>query len=683
MMYYHLTLLMIKHHSISFKDTLIYPFMYLLTFFIVFTGYIGFGNTPFLDAIPKGTSGAFSIIRLSFDSTLSGMLKEGGVAGTLLLGNYYLVYCLSMITLICLSVLLLITALSNYTRLLIRGFKKDLLIIFGFNNDTKAFIKNLKKERNKTIIVLDSSKVTRYPEEKFFASREKVAYTTKPYSKKSEIVKSLKRIIKNRFTHVDVVTFFEDDNINFAFSAAAQDFLSETNANVTFIINTHKPQQSYLDNFISNYQGDITKRNGSIRTFNKYDLIAYDFICRNNFAKYIDKSLINDDCTIKDCDINLFVFGFGKVNQALVRDILINTQFVTKEEVEDGYLLKPKRMNVKIYDRKLKNDDIDISLGFMKYNKANFNQEDYLELIDNYLESTNFKFDTSIDQFNVIDEIYDELKVRKERRQVNFFLISLDSGFVNWNVAYNLKKHLSCLSNSSNMFFFRSKEDIAFEKSDDMICFGTEVSKDKNVVLSYENVVKDKVYAQAKKCHYAYLHSDAKVDGVSEKELNDSFKWLNKFKRLSNLYAIANVFFKLSLMKLDDVKKEFREAYSKNNSEYSYDLFVKPKKVYSKREVLRFLEHERWNAFEIGNGVLPLKIKKCKELTAKYDKFTNQIDDIYHLCITTAKGLVAYHDLAISLKYDEAADVVKYDDDLMDSLYDNLDLIDYYTDLLK
>ena len=292
----------------------------------------------------------------------------------------------------------------------------------------------------------------------------------------------------------------------------------------TFIICSSKLNQSYLEELINDNLSKKAK--GKIRTFNKYDLIAYDFICKHNFAKYLGQDMIGDDCTVNDCDINLYMFGYGKVGQAILRDVLINSQFITKEEVNGSYILKPKRMNVSVYEKNSKNNDIDTALGFMKYNKANFNQDDYLELIDNYLDVSCFKFGKSVDDFNIIEGIYDELK-HKDKKQVNYFIISIDSDSANWDLASRLKHHLDALPNSKNVFFFRTKTNFKYKAEDNLINFGVEDAKGKNVVLSYDNVIKEKIYAWAAICNYVYENGSSSLAGLSKEELLEKFKTIN------------------------------------------------------------------------------------------------------------------------------------------------------------
>ena len=823
----------IKHHKISLKDTIVYPFIFLLCFFIVIIGYMRFGATSFIDALPKGVTDAINVVKLSLDNNFINLAKNGGIEGFFLLVSYYAVYFLSFFALISLSIVLFIAAFKNVLRLFVIFFRKEINIVFGLNEDGKTFVSNLeRKERKRTIVVLDSSKIDKHTDERLFLDQKKVAFISKPYATEKDVYNSLNKIIKCKTKKYNIISFISEDDLNQAFVLASRKYLDHINAyggyyysqenvsflhpnkiyclkikgtkleaiidgaeiidssinsgiwvfkakdqdvkiefvqpktidnkklipytinknlfnnsnskkelkiiikneenisftineltykeqaNVEIIINTSKNQKTFINDFIENYNlpfcdcrsrflnekweevENIDRSQGLIRTFNKYDLIAYDFICNHDLAKHFPKELINGDCTIEECDVNLYVFGFGKVNQALLRDCLINTSFVKKVKDGNGYKLVPVRINVKVYDKKSKNDDLETSLGFIKYDKKSHDENNFLPLVDNYLDIDCFKFNTPIDQFNIIDGIYNDIKNRiynNDVPQVNYFLVSFDTDYANWNLANKLNKHLANINRCHNYFFFRTQDKLTVANNENFINYGIEISRDKDtkVVLSYDNVVKDKVYELARSRHFMYLNKDVNFEIsdnlknsnktiVSPEALRCSWAQLSYFKKMSNLYAIASINFKLSLMKLNDIN-DYETKYLINDTKYSYDKFIHEKEKYSCREVLTFMEHERWNAFEIANGALPLRIDKAIQLTNDSGRFTTQIGHLYHLCITTAEGLVKYYELANNkdafkngLTFPDAADVVKYDYDLMDYFLKHQEMLDLY-----
>ena len=165
----------IKHHKISLKDTIVYPFIFLLCFFIVIIGYMRFGATSFIDALPKGVTDAINVVKLSLDNNFINLAKNGGIEGIFLLASYYAVYFLSFFALISLSIVLFIAAFKNVLRLFAISFRKEINIVFGLNEDGKTFVSNLeRKERKRTIVVLDSSKIDKHTDERLFLDQKKL-----------------------------------------------------------------------------------------------------------------------------------------------------------------------------------------------------------------------------------------------------------------------------------------------------------------------------------------------------------------------------------------------------------------------------------------------------------------------------------------------------------------------------
>lgn len=476
---------------------------------------------------------------------------------------------------------------------------------------------------------------------------------------------------------------------------------------------------------------------GMIKTFNKYDVISLDFLKKHSFARYIKADNINDDCTLNNCDINLYVLGLGKVNESILRDVIINNQFAERSSQENTYNILPKRINVNVYDENKKLESIDLSSGFLKYKKSNYNEANYFELPDELLTLDDIHNYKSVEEANFLNDIYENIKdnankgldISPDRKQYNFFIISLNTDSVNWNIANIIQENISNINGCYNIFFVRTKEyqeayfDIEYFSDKNMYPFGFEYSNiggylfynkklikyenaiKKDIALSYGNVVKNQEYAAAKNAHYMYnKHTWAYGIETNKKKTNNkeveikfyedkmNYDWslLSRFKQKSNLYAALGVYSKLSLLKINNLN-EFSKIYKESDPIYKLDNIIS-KKNHSIAEVMAFLEHERWNAFEMGFGVLPMKISQVVQLTNNnYHKFMNEphryrddlIKDIgttYHACITTQKGLNDYYNYFSSKNfkhgidysfdnnkgYKDNADVIRYDYDIMD-----------------
>lgn len=429
---------------------------------------------------------------------------------------------------------------------------------------------------------------------------------------------------------------------------------------------------------------------GFIKTFNKYDAISFDFIRDNSFARYIGKENIEENCTLKNADINLYVLGYGNVNKPLLRDILINNQFVERkyDVSHEKYKLVSKRINVEVYDKKKIIEDDSFAVGFLKYNKSKMNLNKYFDLPENYLTLEDFNLEYSVSNYGFVKDIYDKVRKDslKDNKQYNFFIISLDTDSLNWEIASILEENCS-KSNSKNVFFVRTKNHnylystVDYFKNKNMIGFGIEDydSKAKNLnsspsIFSYKNIVGNSLRENAMKNHFMY----------EEKCMNDSFgilkyaySLLPRMKQLSNVYSIFGIYPKLSLMKLsDNYVKEFTnttEEVKDAKGNYCYDTWKKEKNDFSLSEVMAFLEKERWNAFEIGYGLLPMKKENMMD---ERGNFIKKEEGMYHGCICSQKGIVEF-------KEQFGKDYIKYDYDIINYLHNNPKQLDDYIKYVK
>lgn len=584
---------------------------------------------------------------------------------------------------------------------------------------------------------------------------------------------------------------------------------------ITFTISCNESQQAIIDELIVNKIENIEPENtrkyinskwsetnivdqcyGLIRTFNKYDVISFDFMCKHSFAAHIQdylyeskiktiydylskngknqdknrlldeaKNIVDsfaegkesvhleielkdkqdeftkqeynkmvyefldfdeDDLSIRDnCDINLFVLGFGPVNQSVARDILINNQFFTKEKTTiDGkvkYYLKPKRINTWIYDNKPKLVSSSFSNGFLKYSrfKNEANPCHYHELPESFIDDSRLKPSTDINEKYFINKIYDEIndKVKENRHQYNFFLVSFDIDSTNWYHANVLRESLLDLekrqkNGCKNFFFVRTQEyqrayydDDFFEKKN-IYPFAIEYTNLKrtdlsdNAALSYKNVVKDNAYKIAKKIHFLYeLMGDFTLK-ISDKKLNeminddfytsDNWKFLSLIKQRSNIYSASSIFSKLSLAgvinhnqylnyrKFTAFKNKYFKESNKPEELIDFKNYIyRDQSPFPVADTLAFFEHERWNAFEMCCGVLPMKKENVQKKTENdfFCFITKTSNEMNHLNLATEKGLVEYLDDVIKCNETElgeefnkrkeeiknSANVIKYD----------------------
>ncbi len=691
-----------KHHKLSIKDTAIYPVIVVATIIILLFGQFYYNNNDALGSITSSFKDAVGIVALSINVDICRkLISLNTVASMFLLSSYIGIYVISCFALISISISLIIISLSNIIRKGKMLFEKcdEIDYILGFNDDSKEYLKNYYNEyinkRNKTshkaYFVIDNSKLDKHDNIKFFLNNYKIPFIAKVYGNKEQINKTINELIKSK-KNIKIITFFDEDKMNFDFINISINNLKE---NVEYISITNVEQERFLNNILSSKNSDKALANGKIRIINKYDLISHEFIKHHNFAKYLDSNLINPDLTINDADINIYVLGFGKVNQAVLRDVLICNQFVEKNDV-----LTSKRMNVKIYDSKSKIECFELINGLFKYDKKSYKDKDnYLDLPDDYISHIDIKNNTSIFADDFVKTLFDEINDNcKKRNQINYFLISIDSDLKNSDIAYKLRNNMNHINvnghKAYNTYFIRMK-DKSYDVASGIYSFGSNQD-----VLTYNNVIGNQILKLAKKYHDQYSIYT-----------NDSKPWenLSSIKRKSNMYSVYSLFFKMAMLKaldnndinnIDDLKRlindkykcdkkanrieDFKSIVDLKNIDFLkfYEVKKNEKNNYEIRDVLAYIEKEKWNAFELAQGVLPMTKSYCFDQTIKNETITTRSkDELYHLAITSSLGIREYYYYVSNLKHiynqnheekitDGYSDVIVYD-------YDNMDLIFY------
>ena len=166
--------------------------------------------------------------------------------------------------------------------------------------------------------------------------------------------------------------------------------------------------------------------------------------------------------------------------------------------------------------------------------------------------------------------------------------------------------------------------------------------------------------------HFIYSETD-------REEFDKNWRDLSILKQTSNMYSVLGNFFKLSMLQIDNAN--FEEKLS-NIEEHivtsdNIDKLIVPSKEFSAFDVLAYSEHERWNAFELAYGVLPMKKSLFLELNAKEKgnkKIINQTkDENYHFNITSAEGLVEYFNICKTIGFNDE-NVIKYDYDCLKNI---------------
>ena len=748
----YLVMKIIKHHKLALKDTAIYPIIIGLTAITLAFAVFNYTDTNGLDGIVYSLKKALDIAKFSLETDLVKMLIHyNDAASKFIMVTYLTLYGISGLAFLSISISLLFVVLTNYRMIVstIMHYKnvKEIDYIFGFNSDTKEYIKNLssikhikKKLKNysddskeelqqklleltttRTYQILDNSSLDKHDDERFYLNKFGVGYLYRPYGFEIDFYNTFKKLIRGN-KRKRFIAFFDEDKKNYEFVNSAIKLIKELKEDymkldIEFIVVASIEQERFLNNMIYSNINDNVKEfvdhgKGKIRIFNKYDLISYEFIKNHNFAKYINKNLVSNDLSINDSDINLYMLGFGKVNQTLLRDILICNQFVEKDIVDGNIALKPKRINVKVFDSKPKIECFELINGFLKYDLNNYSlnkeyKDKYLDLPEDYKSHIEFRAQSSIYSDDFVKKLFDEINTNcSKRNQINFFVISIDSDFVNSDIAVKLRDNFNHIESNNfkayNYFFVRMKES-KYNVKENIIGFGSNID-----VINYKNVVGNHIVDLAKSFNKEYNDF---LDGNNTYDKNEGWAHLPAIKKKSNYYSVLSVYFKLNMINLlskinnnyslDSLKNVVLENYKfkkinripdyiKGSEDEFYLKEIDEKGNFDLRDVLSFMEHEKWNAFELSQGVLPMskyysKEKSLETINSKKTKIIKTTnDEYYHLAITSNKGLYDYYYFISSLKdeinkkcgmdvIDDAyADVIVYDYIHMDMIYNDL-----------
>ena len=659
-----------RYRSLTIKDTIIYPLLVVLVLLMLTISRLIYTDVGFFGAVKEAFDDALGIIKLSVSDDLVEVFTQKCIP---MLIAYYGAYAISFVAISSLAIYCLDIMVRNLFRLAKSVFKgKNVIIIFGYNEDAKKMIKNFKDDKVRMTCILDAGVLNKYVEEKTYLDRYGIGYLEIPYKEKEDYVKAIRRVIKWKGKNYTVITFFEKDKKNDEFSTAIIKYLNDpklNKGNSRFIMNVDSVQEEFLQRKFHDENGvDLLK--GKLRTYNKYDLNSYLFNKEHTFSKYLnflnseDFKFVNEDCTLGDVDIHMYIIGFGKVNQPLLRDALVNNQFVKRVKKQNGYVLEPYEIKADVFDENEIIKAYGLSNGLFKYHKGDYNEKEYLPLPHDYISNVIIHNEVNIEETNFINTIYDDIKKRiyeNGRKQVNFFYVSLQSDMYNTLIADNIRKHIQNIDGSYSFFFVRKERLTKDDKQDDYFKY---MGND-NLLFTPKNVLLDNIYSSAKQEHAFYLRKWKDAD------IEEEWNKLPRTKQLSNLYAILGLYFKKDLLNCDE--KDYQSKYNPNNLEpvgdNDIDRLVRPQKSFVPFDVLAVSEHERWNAFELSQGVLPMKkemfINLNKETKEQEDGVNKTSDWNYHFCITTQEGLVEYYKILKKYKFG-GANVIAYDYDLMD-----------------
>lgn len=439
--------------------------------------------------------------------------------------------------------------------------------------------------------------------------------------------------------------------------------------------------------------------NGIFHFINRHRQIAIDFIDRYPLTQFMtEREIDRATATVRDeIDLNVFMIGFGKLNESLFLASVSNNQFLT---IKNGKLVS-KPVKYHIYDRYYpqgkftENADVhsgDLHHGYLRYREFTEyykgRENDFLPPLPAPAEVIKHPVEVSHPDFYA--SVHSELM---KENTYNYVIVSFGTDMENIDLAKKIRqKAVEWEVGSPIKIFVKVRDAKAMKALGDefgnIIFFGS----DGNCVYNAEVILRERLERMARLRHLLYaaeaeVKKSARPDSVSldDKAICESARerWYSfkGYQRESNIYACLSARMKLQLCGFDyaeegeDCSEAFIRAYEQNDPRTPSELTVAGKKVwkYSNAEQFRHSmrwnfavqEHQRWSANMIACGLIPCSKREILTLSKQ-----EAMDKRKHGNLTTMEGLVEFRKMvaAATGKTEEETDVIRYDYQLMDDI---------------
>ncbi len=581
---------------------------------------------------------------------------------------------------------------------------KKCYVIVGYNPQNKSIAKSVMKKGAHQKCLLVSDSVT--DELKSFAFVEKIAYAK--VDSADDFAKKLRELFKDYSNRsVEVIVNTGDDKNNLAFVEQIVDVIDDMSLE-GYGADSDRGLNAYVFGEPENasiFNKFVKASSGLVHFVNKYKLVAYDFVDKYPLTEFMTNEQIDfDSATIKpDVSINVVMLGFGKTNRQIFLTSVENNQFLS---IEDGKTVQ-KAVNYWIYDKEDARNDKNLNHDYYRF-AQDLDGKDYLPIPEKPANEAFFELDVNDDEF--YNSLRRNLTAKAGEKDFNYLIVAFGSDLENLDFAEKICAKLKewDIFDCTKVFVkirddkFKQKVLDRFDGSTDYIVFGNEGE----LVYNVDAIINEKSERMALDRHVCYAlayaaecaeknraESDVKNDASDENGAIDAQKetkkaiaeWYtqSKIQRDANIYAALAIRMKLQLMGFDycdksspeqDVGAEFLQKYQRD------DKIQKSGKVVAGREIVDYCndafdfgtlrgrmavqEHQRWNAYMITCGVIPMPISKMKQ--GKFKDFELR----KHGCLTTFDGLVEYRKIRAEVenKTEEQTDVIRYDYQLLDDV---------------
>lgn len=574
-------------------------------------------------------------------------------------------------------------------------FRKKIVVVVGYNANSLDIIKSVNKKIGKAVLISKASPQAR--DDAFVCKANYVNFDEENFDTK--LLRLFHNFDKRK---VSVILNCEDDSKSLLYVKQLSRMIENSNLS-TLSLTEDYGLQVYVLGAKSNesvFMHYVEQSKGLIKFINRYEQIAMDFIKKYPMTQFMNETQIDyKTATIReDVNLNVFMIGFGNLNEALFLMSVSNNQFVT---IRDGKL-QSKPVKYHIYDRHYPNGKIaqenesvhsrSLNHGYKRYqeflnlNKAN--QDDYLEFVPEPAKVYFNPCDISHPKFYT--SIHNELS---NENAYSYIIVSFGTDMENIELAEKLQQKLLEWDISSVVKIFVKVRDEKLVReirgdfeNDTIRIFGT----NRSCAYNAASILNEKTEYMARLRHLLYIAEDTQKKqatrsvSLTEKELGDKArdKWYSykQFQRESNLYACLSIRMKLQLLGYDiaedgkDCAKEFETKYEIGDARTPSPLSIEGKTIWSysnaeqARQSIRWnyavQEHQRWCANMICNGVIP-------SMKAQIIKNGGRIlDKRLHGNLTTMNGLIEYRELITKATGTsiEEADVIRYDYQIMDDI---------------
>lgn len=369
-------------------------------------------------------------------------------------------------------------------------------------------------------------------------------------------------------------------------------------------------------------------------------LTAMSFVEKYPLTRFMTEEQIDyKTATVKEAvSLNVIMIGFGKDNRELFLTSVANDRFLTLKNGE----LTEKTVNYYIFDESGEACGESLKDNYYRFLQAAHDGKEYLPLPKKPADERFFKL---------------------ERENIGCDIVK--------NVKLNANSYTYIVIDAENGAALSEDIAVALKQSGDI---GRLIIFVNSGITPEISAVEQGALAVSR--HLMYCASDDRETALG--------RWyaLPEVLRESNVYACLAIRSKLHLLNFDytsdekaqSAEAEFSEAYQRGDRiEYEDSeaalgrkriKYTNAMKTDSVRYALAVQEHDRWNAFMIIKGFVPIPIDEVKSGTVK------DIENRRHSNITTFEGLKLFRRLrAESLNLsEEETDVIRYDYQLMDDV---------------